>query len=541
MNHQHDSLLFRIPRELRDESYYYYVNEDDGYHHDSASDKLRLANGGSIDLSMQYTCKRVAAKMDGLALEGNTITFRTMLDVPDTTDQISNADLFQYYTCRGRGRILERMLEWSHTLVTPEVMRSLCERYLQSIAVKRMADAQAKGDNSSLEIGSLWDQTDGVHTADYDEYSAQAVNIVHDLVQILSSQPQFWHLTARDYDVELRRIGIQEDEPWVAENEEILAQTLESHDTLYISRAQQQRVLDWQPDYWWIPSRSFPDEVAEFIPADDYCHLSNQDRYTQVNIEPDNYFSAAAVAIQFFESLGTKRCSHLRNVVIQEDEFSKADPATHARGLIPFCVANTKLKIERRLDIWRSTIIRASDRDINLDGANCMVEDIGIWLSETKIVHGLGMPTESFTLTLHGPTPEASQQFWDAIIRAAIWDEGCTINSQMPEYYYANKYFKHWLGEGLVDLVKDVIRGDIPARFEADMEEFWDVKQLMAEQEGDWPDFFEEVFRIRDFDPPEGGWKAAREARFGKRLPRQTPDPVDWIERMDEWDMLTGE
>jgi hypothetical protein len=92
-------------------------------------------------------------------------------------------------------------------------MRSLCERYPQSIAVKRMADTLAKGENSSLEIGSLWGQTDGVHTADYDEYSAQAVNILHDLVQILPSQLQFWHLTARDYDVELRRIGIQEDEP----------------------------------------------------------------------------------------------------------------------------------------------------------------------------------------------------------------------------------------------------------------------------------------------------------------------------------------
>jgi hypothetical protein len=110
MNQQHDSFLFRIPRELRDEIYHYYVNEDDGYHENSASGKLRLANGGSIDLSMQYTCKRVAAEVDGLALEVNTITFHTMLDVSDTTDQISNADLFQYYICRGRGRLLERML-----------------------------------------------------------------------------------------------------------------------------------------------------------------------------------------------------------------------------------------------------------------------------------------------------------------------------------------------------------------------------------------------------------------------------------------------
>jgi hypothetical protein len=83
MNQQHDSLLFRIPCELRDEIYHYCVLEEDGYHHESTSEKLRLANRDPINLALQYTCKKAFEEIAGLALKTNTITFRTMLDVPE--------------------------------------------------------------------------------------------------------------------------------------------------------------------------------------------------------------------------------------------------------------------------------------------------------------------------------------------------------------------------------------------------------------------------------------------------------------------------
>jgi hypothetical protein len=94
MNQHYNSLLFRISRELRDEIYHYYVDENDGYHHDSTSGKLRLANGDFINLSLQYICKRVASEMNGLALECNITIFRTMRSRPEYADKPSNASLY---------------------------------------------------------------------------------------------------------------------------------------------------------------------------------------------------------------------------------------------------------------------------------------------------------------------------------------------------------------------------------------------------------------------------------------------------------------
>jgi hypothetical protein len=146
MDQQHDSLLFRIPRELRDEIYQYYVLEEDGYHHDSVTGKLRIANGDPIDLSLQYSCKRVAAEMDGLALEANTITFRTMLDTPGPGQKFSNALLWDHLL-HERGRVLKRMLCWAYSSVTPEVIGSLRARHPESYAVKEIEKRLLKHGN----------------------------------------------------------------------------------------------------------------------------------------------------------------------------------------------------------------------------------------------------------------------------------------------------------------------------------------------------------------------------------------------------------
>ena len=99
--------------------------------------------------------------------------------------------------------------------------------------------------------------------------------------------------------------------------------------------------------------------MAEIIPDDNDCHPFYQGDEGEVN---KFYFSAAAVAIQFPTRLGSETLSHLRNIVIQEDECSIADPESHAKGLIPFCLANMQLRILRRVDLWHTTLVRASDK-----------------------------------------------------------------------------------------------------------------------------------------------------------------------------------
>ncbi|KAH6883206.1 hypothetical protein BKA58DRAFT_374693 [Alternaria rosae] len=64
---QHQSLIFCLPRELRDEIYDYYTHQEQGYIYDPSAQKFRLDNVQKIDVALINTCKRVTIKIDGLA------------------------------------------------------------------------------------------------------------------------------------------------------------------------------------------------------------------------------------------------------------------------------------------------------------------------------------------------------------------------------------------------------------------------------------------------------------------------------------------
>ncbi|KAI4669564.1 uncharacterized protein J4E79_001609 [Alternaria viburni] len=265
---QHQSLLFRLPRELRDEIYYYY-SQANGYYYDSTSGTLRMDGGECIDLSLQYTCKRTAAEMQGIALGINTMTFRTMLDLPRPSDQLMKSQIFGYYIDEGRGAILSRMLEWTYPLVTAETMRKLCERHPANLAVKKMRELHREGDSDGpLARGHLWGELEDVDTVDYNEFSAQTFEIIRDLLDITSTEPEFWHMTASDFDVNARRAFFVATNHW-ATRWEAFEDYLMKHVPVYTSKAEQQRVLQWRPDSWSIPTNDDLEAVAEFLPHDD--------------------------------------------------------------------------------------------------------------------------------------------------------------------------------------------------------------------------------------------------------------------------------
>ncbi|KAI4704300.1 hypothetical protein J4E81_001366 [Alternaria sp. BMP 2799] len=527
---QHQSLLFRLPRELRDEIYHYY-SQANGYYYDTTSGILRLDGGECIDLSLQYTCKRTAAEMQGIALGINKITFRTMVDLPRPSDQLINSQIFGYYIDEGRGAILNRMLRWSYLLVTAESMRKLCERHPENLAVKKMRELHREGDNGgALAGGHLWGAWEDLETVDYDEYSAQTFVIIRDLLDIISTEPEFWHMTASDFDVNARRTFLVENEDWTTDWDGF-ENHLMKHVPVYTSKAEQQRVLQWRPDSWSIPTNDDLEAVAEFLPHDD-----DSDPFDMVHIRGGrrSYFSAAAVAIQFLSRLSESARSHLRQVTILEDEQSDPESSSHARGLLPFCISNTQLKIERRVDIWRTSLIRTS-RATHDAGTQLIMKEIGMWISETKALFVLGMLPGSYNLVLHGPSPLASQQICDATVRVAIWEEGCTSIAKVDTFQ--GHYFVHFLGEGFVEAIKGVVEGSIPARFDADMGKIWDIDQLMKEKDGDWPSDLEDVFEIRNLEQPPEGWCAAHEERFGVWEHRDYIE-VDWTEYMEGVDML---
>lgn len=208
MNEQKESPLFRLPRELRDEIYHYYVLEENGYHHDATSDKLRQASGHPINLSLQYTCKKTATEMDGLALQVNRVIFRTMLDLPTAGSKFSNATVWDYLL-RERERPLRRMFCWSRPLVTVEAIRRLRELHPDSTAAEEIEKGfiEMSDEKAFIETGARIDWLEGgklfnsskIWSIDYTAHST----LRQDLLQILSTQPDFWRLTSKDYTKEL--------------------------------------------------------------------------------------------------------------------------------------------------------------------------------------------------------------------------------------------------------------------------------------------------------------------------------------------------
>ena len=73
--------------------------------------------------------------------------------------------------------------------------------------------------------------------------------------------------------------------------------------------------------------------------------------------------------------------------------------------------------------------------------------------------------------------------------------------------------------------------GKLPARVDGDMGEVWDLEKILQERKDPWPGHWDEVFILDDFEEPVEGWEAAR---------NQYVEHMDWIDRMDGWDLLTA-
>jgi hypothetical protein len=56
------------------------------------------------------------------------------------------------------------------------------------------------------------------------------------------------------------------------------------------------------------------------------------------------------------------------------------------------------------------------------------------------------------------------------------------------------------------DLVKEILRGELRVRFEAEMSAVWDLEEVLRQHTGEWPRKFDHVFHSRDIEEPEGGW-----------------------------------
>ena len=148
--------------------------------------------------------------------------------------------------------------------------------------------------------------------------------------------------------------------------------------------------------------------------------------------------SAAAVAIHFLKSLPQSTRLTIRKIVLHEDRRSVAHPECHALGLIPFCVQNPQLCVERRVNIWRA--LESGSRPGNINKyvlwferiANCkeiwrfqqykdfqcnyLSQGLSRWIVEASTLAVRSMPIDSFSLVCDGdPAPDQGWKLFEAV------------------------------------------------------------------------------------------------------------------------------
>jgi hypothetical protein len=259
---QQQSLLFRLPRELREEVYYHYVWDENGYNHNPISATLQTSNNDAINLGLQLTCKRIAKEMEGLALRMNSINFRTLLSASDVTNEPSNAALFEQLL-EDRGCRLRHMLTWAYTTVSVQTMKDLRSRYANSLAVQRMEKKVMDHGNTYLQDGYL----PSVDTLD----NHINESILQDVVQLIAASTSFDQLTSKEYELELRDStrSIEDDDDdhhrHHYDDDDDDDCYYANYPPSYVAKTQRQ-ILQWKPELWWIPDRTQLNAVLQFLP-----------------------------------------------------------------------------------------------------------------------------------------------------------------------------------------------------------------------------------------------------------------------------------
>lgn len=225
------------------------------------------------------------------------------------------------------------------------------------------------------------------------------------------------------------------------------------------------------------------------------------------------------------------------NIVIYEDRTGIAWPESHAQGLIPFCQENLKLKIARRLSLWRRALpggsiplfIVVHDLEVRIsrdsDLLNCSdVTLIGTpWMMEALELPGLGMPQDAISLTPEcDALPERSRPVFEIVKQDAAWQTAFEERSLAGGLYWNwmnVRICAAYIAPGFPDALRRITRGTslVKCDFELDGDCEVDADQLLEEGKSwdidEWSLVWDGRRRARTFDSelPLPSWLEIRQ------------------------------
>jgi hypothetical protein len=230
----------------------------------------------------------------------------------------------------------------------------------------------------------------------------------------------------------------------------------------------QAKILAWKPDPWWLPDRTDLEHIIKFIPCTEATSYYD---YWGQEMRKHKYFSTTAAAIDFFGRTSQRDRMDIRRLTIPEKYQGIAMPRLHAQGLIQFCQENPKLLVERRVDIWLSSLVSCYFRrsefthwDLNL---------FMTWIYEARFLHGKRMPANSFRLILHSPSKNASQQLHGVVVAAAKQQDAAKEAAKRQ-----GEDLVLWWGlcDDFPQIIKEVLGGEVSIRVDAETSEVWDIE-----------------------------------------------------------------
>lgn len=188
----------------------------------------------------------------------------------------------------------------------------------------------------------------------------------------------------------------------------------------------------------------------------------------------------------------------MRNIVLKEDFAAVAHPVCHVQGLVPFCVENPKLRIERHVGLLSNLLLDGYGTIYNsygdfIMGTECLAVMVA-WIEEAASLLTYGMPQSSFQLVIEGATRESSEA-WELLKFAAATHEArlelCRrANKDPPPRPNDPRYFNEvdgcWnLPIGFSQTIRDIMNGTWIIRYDGDVGEIWDQDMFLIER-ADW-------------------------------------------------------
>jgi hypothetical protein len=496
------SRLLALPRELRDQIYGYYFSSEDGYTLEYDTGKLTTStpNMNRIELDLRLTCSQVAFETRGLPFQLNTIHFFTVY----------------------RDRFRETLGRFSTTLVAQLIHRAQClaiclEAGCGDVAIFSKIKPDYPQFSPVAQSFQERGQITGTHSGNWKGVPSAGRQFVASVLKRMATQPEYAVRLATLPDWAPRtadpvpNVSLWYD-PWIIPTEDDVSKLIQS-----------------------VPSR--------FLDAD---YQSNPHQY----FDKQKYrLSAASVAIKFLRSLRSSTRLQLRKLILHENHVSIAWPESHAQGLIPYCKENSRLRIERRVDLWRNAfpagsapLLRVVQSHTGEYGFGALLDtlhsasvsrfSIAPWVMEALALPDLGMPKGAFKLVLHDDHMlETTSEIFDIVMQDAVYQAAFEICMARNDYGNASwdwlKMREHgtYIMDGFPKAMFKIARKESLVEFNFDLG--WEYgPNLMAERRANWSwwDWYEDdVLRhvvTFETEAPLPSW-------LELRLEDLLPDPGD--------------